>query len=185
MKDEILSATKSATKKSDNYLQSDLNELITLSEAVQIEFYDSRNNIRVLGVPEILEGDLKNEMVESTMAKSETSGEKRTVVDFRDVSNSRLPSNSPIGKPLNVRFERRIAKFNNLGGKNFRSSENHLKIVIIFEDLSRPRVNLKKLVKRDTRISSILTTEESILCIWREDGQPNRVNLLYEGGQFP
>ena len=120
------------------------------------------------------------------MAKSEISGEKRTIVDIRDISNSRLPSKSPRGKTKNVRFERRIAELNNLGSKNlnFRSTENHLKIVIIFEDLSRPRV-IKKLVKRDRWISSILTTEESILYIWREDGQPNRVNLLYEGGQFP
>ena len=121
--------------------------------------YNSRDFLRVLGVPQILEGDKRNEMAETTMARNvDISREIWADVDIGDISiTNRLPSSSTRGKRIIVRFARRIAKFNILRSKKILSSKDTLKNVSIFEDLSLPRVKFIRLIEEDTRIAAIWT----------------------------
>ena len=58
-----------ATTNEEITIHSSLSELKTLSEAEQVKIYNRRDNLRVHGVPKILEGDKTIEMAETTMAK--------------------------------------------------------------------------------------------------------------------
>ena len=179
MKKEIISSSKMEIAS-----QANVSYLRTLSEAEKLESYNRRDNLRILGIPECLEGENNRENFDTTIAKVvEISHDIGANVRASDISIAhRLPSRSNRGKPIIVRFARRIAKINLLRNKKKMADKEGLKNISVFEDLSKARVNFIKMMKSDCRIKSAWTRESVIHYVWKADERLYRIDGLYEGG---
>ena len=151
MKKEIISSSNMEIAS-----QANVSYLRTLSEAEKLESYNRRDNLRILGIPECLEGENNRENFDTTIAKVvEISHDIGANVRASDISIAhRLPSRSNRGKPIIVRFARKIAKINLLRNKKKMADKEGLKNISVFEDLSKARVNFIKMMKSDCRIKS-------------------------------
>ena len=136
--------------------QAIISYLRILSEAEKFESYNRRDNLRILGIPECLEGENNSENFDTTIAKVvEISHDIGANMQASDIPIAhRLPSRSNRGKPIIVRFARRIAKINFLRNKKKMADKEGLKNISVFEDLSKARVNFIKMVKSDCRSKS-------------------------------
>ena len=175
MQKEIISSSKMEIAS-----QANISYLRTLSEAEKLESYNRRDNLRILGIPECLEGENNRENFDKTIAKVvEIFHDIGANVQASDTSIAhRLPSRSNRGKPIIVRFARRIAIINLLRNKKKMADKEGLKNITVFKDLSNAHVNFIKMMKSDCRIKYALIREGVIHYIWKADERLYRIDGL-------
>ena len=81
-----------------------------------------------------------------------------------------------------VGFNRRIAKVNII--KKKLTENEHTRTIKISEDPSLPRLKLMQLIRNDHRIQSSWNKEGAIFRQWKNGQRVERINRLYEGGEF-
>ena len=138
-------------------------------EAEQLETYNRRDNIKILGLREDANGngEIKGENIEQTLDKViDLSKKLEADVDSRDISIAhRLPSRKGSTKPIIVKFSRRMAKVNILRKKRLLYEQGSE--VRIFEDVSRPRVLFHK--------------DGAIYYTMKDENRVYKIQNLYEG----
>ena len=155
----------------------------TKCEAEQLENYNRRDNIKILGLREDVNGngEIKGENIEQTLEKViDLSKKLEADVDSRDISIAhRLPSRKGSTKPIIVKFSRRMAKVNILRKKKLLYEQGSE--VRIFEDISRPRVLFLNLMRQDNRIGSAYTKDGAIYYTMKDENRVYKIQNLYEG----
>ena len=155
----------------------------TKCEAEQLENYNRRDNIKILGLREDVNGngEIKGENIEQTLEKViDLSKKLEADVDSRDISIAhRLPSRKGSTKPIIVKFSRRMAKINILRKKKLLYKQGSE--VRIFEDVSRLRVLFLNLMRQDNRISSAYTKDGAIYYTMKNENRVHTIHNLYEG----
>ena len=138
--------------------------LKSLSEAEQLESYNRRDNIKIIGLPEVIKDDGKPEAYAETIEEVVKLANKIEVnVDEQDISIAhRLPSSQRGKRPIIVRFNRRVSKIEMLKKKKSLENLDGYANVKVFEDISRPRLQFFNLMKRDNRIAMVWTRESNI-----------------------
>ena len=141
------------------------NDLIAKCEAEQLETYNRRDNIKILGLRENVNenGEPAGENYQQTIDKVlDLTNKLEGNVDVKDISIAhRLPSRKGNVRPVIVKFSRRVAKIDILRKKKvlYENGSN----IRIYEDVSRPRVMFLNMMKEDNRIDSAYTKDGAIL----------------------
>ena len=159
------------------------NDLMAKCEAEQLETYNRRDNIKILGLPENTRenGEPAGESYEHTMDKVlDLTSKLEASVDKKDLSIAhRLPSRRGNVRPVIVKFSRRVAKIDVLRKKKalYENGSN----IKIFEDVSRPRVMFLNMMRQDHRISSAYTKDGAILYTRKDDNRVYKIVNLING----
>ena len=160
------------------------NEMLTRCEAEQLETYNRRDNVKILGLREDLNenGQPLRENLDQTMNKVlELTKTLGTSVDEKDISIAhRLPSRKGQVKPIIVKFSRRVAKVDVLRKKRVLFEQGS--DIRVFEDISRPRVMFLNMMKQDNRINTAYTRDGTIFYTTKDDNRVYKIVNLYEGG---
>ena len=159
-------------------------EMLARCEAEQLETYNRRDNVKILGLREDLNengqplGENLDQTMNKVLALTKTLG---TSVDEKDISIAhRLPSRKGQVKPIIVRFSRRVAKVDVLRRKKILFEQGS--DIRVFEDISRPRVMFLNMMKQDNRINSAYTRDGTIFYTKKDDNRVYKILNLYEGG---
>ena len=162
--------------------------LRSLSEAEALEMYNRRENVRIVGIEEVIErnaqGKPLSENLELTMkhvvSLANTIG---APINESDISIAqRLPSNRG-PKPIIARFARGVAKVSIMQNKKATvNSQQVFNDVKVYEDLTKPRLNFVKIMQKDARFERVWTREGTIHGIRRDNQKLYKVNDLYQAG---
>ena len=161
--------------------------LRSLSEAEALEMYNRRENVRIVGIEEVVErnaqGKPLSEKLEVAMkhvvSLANTLG---APMNEGDISIAhRLPSNRG-PRPIIARFARRVAKVSLLQNKKATVNSEVFKDVKVYEDLTKPRLNFVKIMQKDARFERVWTREGIIHGIRRDNQKLYKVNDLYQAG---
>ena len=155
--------------------------LKSLSEAELLESYNRRDNIKVIGLPEVIKDDGKPEAYAETIKEVVKLADKMEVnVDEQDISIAhRLPSAQRGKRPIIVRFNRRVSKIEMLKRKKSLENLDGYANVKVFEDISRPRLAFFNLMKRDSRIAMVWTRESNIFYQFKNERTIHKITGLY------
>ena len=158
--------------------------LKSLSEAELLESYNRRDNIKIIGLPEVIKDDGKPEAHAETIEEVVKLANKIEVnVDEQDISIAhRLPSSQRGKRPIIVRFNRRVSKIEMLKKKKSLENLDGYANVKVLEDSSRPRLAFFNLMKRDNRIAMVWTRESNIFFQYKNERSIQKTTGLYEGG---
>ena len=106
-----------------------------------MEKYKRRDNIKVIGLPEVIKDDGKPEAYPETIKEIVKLANKTEVnVDEQDISIAhRLPTAQRGKRPIIVRFNRRVSKIEILKKKSLENLVDYANVKV-FEDISRPRL---------------------------------------------
>ena len=161
--------------------------LRSLSEAESLEMYNRRENIRIVGLEEVVQrtdrGKPIPEKMETTMKHVLTLANAiGAPICEADISIAhRLPSNRG-SKPIIARFARRVAKVSIMQNKKAAINTEMFKDVKVYEDLTKPRLNFVKLMQKDARFERVWTREGTINAIRKDTQNLYKVNDLYQAG---
>ena len=157
-------------------------ELKTLCETEQLETYNRRDNLKILGINENLHEDGHLETPSETIEKVlNVSNIIESKVTANDISIAHRLGTKSTARPIIVNFSRRIAKVNMLTNKKLKDNPlaNNVRII---EDISRSRVKFLNLMRTDPRNASAWTKEGTVFFTEPNSQQINKFNNLYDGG---
>ena len=156
----------------------------SLSEAELLENYNRRDNIKVIGLPEVIKDDGKPEAYAETIKEIVKLANKIEVnVYEQDISIAdRLPSAQRGKRAIIVRFNSRVLKIEMLKKKKILENLVGYANVKVFEDNSRPRLAFFNLMKRDNRIAMVWIRERNIFYQYKNERSIQKITGLNEGG---
>ena len=182
-KNEILGEVRKELKNS---------ETVTLVKALcedeQLENYNRRDTLKILGFPEQVQRDSNGNSIFENYDKTinnviQLATNVGANVTPADISIAhRLPTRTNnANRPIIVRFSRRVAKINILRKKKALKDNDHSAKIHVFEDLTSTRVNFMKFMKQHNRINGVWTRDGNLFYQWKNSERVERITSLYEG----
>ena len=165
-------------------LEQEKAKLKTLSEAELLESYNRRDNVKILGVEQILRDGERESYHETANIVMSIAKDLNTEITPQDVSIAhRLPAYNGV-KPIICKFTRRTKKIELLTNKkNFRTNSKFSSIKI-FEDTTKARHMFLGLMKRDERIDAAWIRDGSIFYKYVENDAVHKIQGLFEGSKI-
>ena len=161
-----------------------------MCEDEQLENYNGRDNLKILGFPEQVQRDSNGNSIFENYDKTinnviQLATNIGVNVTPADISIAhRLPTRTNnANRPIVVRFSRRVAKIKILQKKKKKAIKDNEQSaqIQVFEDLTSTRVNFMKFMKQDNRINGVWTRDGNLLYQWKNSERNEKITSLYEG----
>ena len=182
-KNEILGKVRKELKNSETVAL-----VKAMCEDEQLENYNRRDNLKILGFPEQVQRDSNgnsifenyDKTINNVIQLATNIGANVTPADISIAH--RLPTRTNnTNRPIIVRFSRRVAKINILRKKKTLKDNEQSAQIHVFEDLTSARVNFMKFLKQDNRINGVWTRDGNLLYQWKNSERVGKITSLYEG----